>query len=376
MPQILLLYSSRKGGHRFPALGLAAALKQQQPAWNIKIVNFLDIIPLADNLDRFGRWGDLHLTRVWRHGFRRLHRGEPGYTGIFRLFLASVLANPSSRRRWCKAIGTADFIISFQPEVNCISAWLKKEFPTPLHTLVMDLVPHAGWVNQHIDYYYAVSDITRQELIRHDAPAERVMVTGAPVQPGLEAALNRSMAEQRQQLGLEKNLTTLLVMAGYLGTMVDYQGIINRLLNLDQPWQILVLTGRNRDLFHVLKQHPDPRLKVYYDVPSIHPLLRSADLVISKPGGMVITDALAHGKPMILIDPNAGSLQEVLFADLMEKQKAAIHLQNLEQIGEKVLEVINDPGQLRRMADICEDLGRKNRTASRFIARHIIQRLG
>ncbi len=376
MPTITLLYSSRKGGHRFPCLGLTAAINRMAPYARVNIVNLLDLIPMADGLDRLGRWGDLHLAWLWRRGYRRLHQGKTAFNDIYRLFLELILANPASRRRWRSAIGQTDLLVSFQPEVNCLAQWFKKEHRAPIHSIVMDIIPHAGWVDPRLDYYYAAMAITRQELIRHGAPAGRILVTGAPVQPGYEKVMSGSPAEQRRRLGLNPNLFTLLVMAGYLGNMVDYRGIINRLLSLNQAPQILVLAGQNRQLYQRLCRQSHPRLQVYQNVPSIHPLMWAADLVISKPGGMVIADALALGKPMILINPRAGSLQEIFFAAEMEKQGICLHLPDARPIGAVVQKIIEQPEISCRLVEAGQPLGRKNRAAARVIAEKILRACG
>ncbi len=376
MKHVALMFSSRKGGHRFPALALQRELSRvRDPSLRVTTINLLDQTPLADRLDRLGRWGDLHVTQVWRSGYARLSRADPVYTGLFRRFLTVVLANHASRRRWRSTLGTTDLIVSLQPEVNCIARWLKREFNVPIHTVVMDYIPHAGWTDPRLDYYYAGNEMTRDRLIGYGVPAGRIKVTGAPVQPGFENVMRTPVNEHRRRLNLDPILPTMLLMAGYLGTMVDYLGIIKALAALNRPLQILVVTGRNQALYRALQQQHDPRLRLYYDVPSIHTVMWASDLVISKPGGMVIADSLTLGKPMILIDPRAGSLQEVLFADLVEQQGAAIHLRDASQIGPVVRSILDDHERLRRMAEKARLLGTANRTAAAVITDHIVRRL-
>ncbi|MEO0216064.1 MAG: glycosyltransferase [candidate division WOR-3 bacterium] len=375
MYRIAILISSRKGGHKFPAEAIARFISSHYKDVEIKLYNLLDIIPLANFLDKIGRWGDLNLRAFWRTGYSQLSKGNPLYASLFKYFIATIFANKSSERKIKNKIGRIDLILSFQPEVNVIGKWLKRWFGVPLYTMIMDYSSHIGWSDESVDHYYVVNEIVHKQLIEYDVPEEKIEISGAPPQSGFEEMLKTPIPLQRKKLNLVEDLPTVLVMAGYLGKMVDYEGIIKALSGCKKRIQILVVVGRNYPLYQKLQELKIPDVHPFYNVPSIHEVMWPADLVISKPGGMVIADALSLGKPMVLIDPKAGSLQERIFAEHIEKQGAGIHLRSASEVKETIERLFEEPALLKKMSDIALNLGLKNRQAAERIAQGVVDKI-
>lgn len=373
MLKIAIMISSRKGGHKFPAEAVANYLLSANQGVEVKIYNLLDYLPLANFLDKLGRWGDLKLPVIWRMGYLSLMKGDPIYNRIFRSFLVGVFANKDSERRIKKALGRVDIILSFQPEINCIGRWLKKWFGVPLHTMVMDYSSHLGWADREVDYYYVVNEIVYEQLKNYGVSEEKMEITGAPSQRGFEDVLEAPLQSLRNRLNINPERFTILLLAGYLGRMVDYEGIIKTIKDLPLPIQILVVVGRNYKLYKKLEAQNLPEVFIYYNVPSIHQIMGAADLVISKPGGMVIADALCLGKPLLLINPRAGSLQEIIFARHIQRQGAGIHLKTISELGDAIKNLMQNPLILREMSETAKKLGLRNRSAGRVIAQNIIR---
>lgn len=363
--KVIILFASRKGGHRYPSEAVAKELQQQ--SIEAKVYNLLDYLPVINFVDKIGRWGDLHLRGLWRTSYKSLKKSES--ESLFsRLWIKIIgFVFGLHQRRIKRLIGKVDYIISFQPEINCAAKYLKGE--VPFYTMIMDYVIHRGWVGQGVDFYFVGNEIVQQELIQYGVSQQKILVTGVPAQWGFQEVLNKEISEQRKELGLKDGFTVLL-MAGYLGQMVDYTTILQQLSQL--RIQILVVTGRNKLLYDQLKKLCLTNTHLYYNVPSIHPIMYCADIVISKPGGMVIADALTLGKPMILVDPEAGSLQEILFAECVENQGAAIHLKNAKGVSDTVKRLLNNPAELESMRKKARVYGEKNRKAAKMIVENIV----
>jgi processive 1,2-diacylglycerol beta-glucosyltransferase len=373
MREVSIVICSRKGGHKFPAEAITHYLRSHYAnEINAKFVNFLDHIPIAGVFDSIGRWGDLKLPVIWKGGYSSLTKGYTLYSSLFKKGMAIALANTSAQRKIKTALGKTDLILSLQPEVNCIAGYLKEWFGVPVQAMVMDYSSHVGWADENISQYYVVNSFVYDQLIEYGIPKERIQITGAPSQRGFEEVTKNSVKVQRQKLGLKENLPTILIMAGYLGKMVDYVGIVNTLLKSNISLQLLMVFGRNRVMYEKFtKEFRNENIHLYYNIPSIHTVMWAADLIISKPGGMVIADSLTLGKPMMLIDPKAGSLQEIIFADYIEKQGVGIHLKNASDVKNRVKDLFSYPEKLNKLAEESKKLGIKNRTAAKTIAENI-----
>lgn len=372
MKRISILISSKKGGHKFPAESLVSYLKSNYPdKIEGRIVNLLDHIPLAYHLDKVGRWGDLKLRRLWRFGYANLHKGSSLYSRLYRRFITIVLGNKDSQRRIKNVLNKPDLIISFQPEVNCIAGWLHERFNVPVHTMVMDYSAHFGWTDRGISKYYVSNSIVHNQLLNYGVPKEKIQITGAPPQKGFEEVTKNTVEMQRQQLGVKTDLFTILIMGGFLGKMVDYPGIIKSLLKVKMPIQLVVVSGKNRAIYERIKKMNVENVHPYFNIPNIHTVMWAADLIISKPGGMVIADTLTLGKPMVLIDPKAGSLQEFIFAEYIAKQGVGIHLKDASEVRDTIEYLLSNPEKIDSMAKKSYELGEKNRNAARAIAEDI-----
>ncbi len=373
MKKIVLVYCSRKGGHKFPAESVGSYIESRyKKSIEATLVNLLDHIPSMSFLDRIGRWGDLKLPGLWRRGYSDLHEGASTYTDIYRRMVTLALANSDSRARIIKALGNPDLILSLQPEVNCIASYLRRWFEVPIHTVVMDYSAHIGWIHEAISQYYVSNSHVMEQLTKWGVAQERIEVTGAPSQRGFDEVMRCSIEEQRRKLDIKEDIPTILVMSGFLGKMIDYVGIIKGISKINIPHQLLVVYGKNEAMYNICKDMKDEDTHLYLNLPNIHPVMWASDIIISKPGGMVIADALALGKPMILIDPIAGSLQEIIFAELVSKQGVGLHLKDSSEVEDTLRDLLSNKDRLRDISKKAKELGLKNRNAARSIAKKIM----
>jgi len=94
-------------------------------------------------------------------------------------------------------------------------------------------------------------------------------------------------------------------MGGGLG-LEPLTSIVETLSKLDYPIQMMAVAGKNQEtrqeIEDITRKLSGP-VKVYGCVDNIHQLMEAADLLVTKPGGLTISEALAKGVPMITISP-------------------------------------------------------------------------
>ena len=81
-----------------------------------------------------------------------------------------------------------------------------------------------------------------------------------------------------------------------------------------------------------------------------------ADLIVSKPGGLTTSEALARGTPMAIVNPIPG--QESRNSDFLLENGAAIKINNVATLAHKVTELLRNPERLARMKTQASKLGR------------------
>jgi processive 1,2-diacylglycerol beta-glucosyltransferase len=229
----------------------------------------------------------------------------------------------------------------------------KGNLSIPLIAVVTDFAIHSYWVYQEVDLYCVASEEARKDLIRYGIEASRIVVTGIPISP--KFLKPRGKQAIRSRLGLDLKRPSVLVMGGSQG-MGPLQETIDQLQNLSI--QCLVATGLNRELFRALrKTHGrNKRVRLFGYTGRIHMLMEAADLLISKPGGLTSSEALAKNLPMILTSPIPG--QEERNARFLERRGVAREAHSPEEIASLVQSVLQNPSRLQRMVDRTRDLAR------------------
>jgi UDP-N-acetylglucosamine--N-acetylmuramyl-(pentapeptide) pyrophosphoryl-undecaprenol N-acetylglucosamine transferase len=194
-----------------------------------------------------------------------------------------------------------------------------------------------------------------------NAPTE---VTGTPIRKELKP-MDRKLA--REKLGLREDLTTLLVMGGSQGASGINQAVIKALPALhDLPIQVIHLSGA-RDERLVADNYQ--REKIPAHVAAFHHAMEevysAADLAIARSGAASLAELAAFSLPAILIPfPYAAEDHQTKNAEIFVRAGAAVLLKEsdltAESLAQKIRELIENPNQLQRLAEVSARLAPKN----------------
>ncbi len=178
-------------------------------------------------------------------------------------------------------------------------------------------------------------------------PNERITVSGIPINPVFQQAINRE--EERLRLGLIPKKPVLLLSAGAFG-VGPTEFMVERLLSLKHDAQTVVVCGRNAELKQRILQLVDnrgDRFKVLGYTEDMHKLMKMADIFIGKPGGMTTSEAIACGLPMCVVAPIPG--QEERNSDHLLEEGIAVKCNDLTTLPFKLDRLLEDPDRLARM---------------------------
>lgn len=162
----------------------------------------------------------------------------------------------------------------------------------PLITLITDISSHREWLHPYTDYYLAAAPKVKEELIEKGIDASRIMVSGIPVRRGFHS-------ETPSREGIpEKHL---LIMGGGLGLLPKSKSFYEELEQL-KGVKTTIITGNNVALYNALNglYKNVEVLPFVHDVPRY---MKNADLLISKPGGITLFEAVSANLPLLMFTP-------------------------------------------------------------------------
>jgi len=237
-----------------------------------------------------------------------------------------------------------------------ILAWLiaKRKLQARHVIVVTDYDVHAMWLCRTVDRYEVALPEAAEYLAGIGVPREKVRVTGIPIDPVFEVPVGRS--EARRKLGLSVDSRVLLISAGGYG-VGPVEQLVNGLLALGRPWQLVAIAGKGEKLRARLEQLSKSagkladgghRLVAVGFTKEMDQYMAAADALIGKSGGLTTSEALARGLPMILIEPIPG--QEERNADHLLEAGVAIRCNNLPAAAWKIGALMDNPEKLKAMS--------------------------
>ena len=266
----------------------------------------------------------------------------------------------------CVAGRLSRWLIAEQPDVVCTTHFLPAEVVASLRrdgrlrarliVAVTDLHPHAFWIVPGADHYAVASEGTRQTLIARGVAAERITVTGIPVDPRFAALPSSSAARARLQLPIDRPVA-LLTGGGFgVGPIRD---IVRRVVARDEARGrrlcLAVVCGHHPSLVRALERLSVPRevtLRVFGFTEEMPSLMAASDVLVTKPGGLTVSEALAVGLPMILYGTIPG--QEAHNEQFLLEQGVAVVAERPRAVADALAAWLRDPAQVdamrRRMA--------------------------
>jgi processive 1,2-diacylglycerol beta-glucosyltransferase len=376
---IWILYCSRKGGHTYPVKALDTYITENYNSnFSTKVINLLDILPTASLIEKLGRYGDLKFRRTWRYGYKNLQAENPVFLEIWRWVQGLLFNLDGLHKKLSTLAGKPDLIVSIQPEVNVLSPFFKKWYSVPIHTIIIDLAVHGLWLDKMIDHYYVFNSILSSELQKRGINLSHITVSGVPLRPSFSNIVKKDPKVIREKLGISDELPTLLLLGGLLGAMVDFNQVIQSIIDLDLPLQLLVIYGKNeksREKFSQMRQNSKTVIYPYGIVSNMDEMMWAADLVISKPGSVTMAESLALDKPMLVILPEAGSFQEFRFAQFLQENGAGRWIEKPDAAGPAVKEILFTPNLYQTMKANAQKLGRQSLTANNTIMENLIKSL-
>ena len=223
-----------------------------------------------------------------------------------------------------------DVIVSTHLFMSIIASRLREKGITnvPLISIVTDFCSHASYINPCVNQYIVSSVQMVDELESLGVDRNIIHPVGIPIMP-VFFEKDEKRDEHVSQLGFDPELKTVLIMAGSFG-VTDILKIYQNINEIELDFQIIVITGKNEKLFDAfnsilscnenyrvgeaqpnfdyekepsrkeIKFNVTKKTKLIYFTDEVEKYMHISDLIITKPGGLTVTESLASCLPMAL----------------------------------------------------------------------------
>lgn len=260
-----------------------------------------------------------------------------------------------------------DAVISTFPVAGGVVSDTKQGRPFVAATIITDFGVHRAWVHPATDLFFVACKEVREELVVGGVPWDRAVVSGIPVAEKFTAEFDR--ANLRREMGLADRFTTLLTAAA--AAPGDLRDIASQLAGCGI--QVAAVTGHNSRLkrrLDTLARKAD-LVKVFGYTDDMHKMMRAADVLVGKAGGLTVSEALAVGLPLIIYNPVPG--QELFNVDFLVNYGAGLLARDEDDVVEKVRFLSTHPERLTQMASNAGTLGKPE--AAQIICERVLAAL-
>ena len=247
---------------------------------------------------------------------------------------------------------------SMHPAALLSSIKTRRRFSLPTLGVLTDFGMHDFWIQPGIDSYCIAHESIPGLQDIGSEPA-RLLATGIPLMPGFRHP--PGTREARLRLRLDPDAPVVTVLGGGLGLGVD--AIAERLLARPGPLHVLVLVGRNdaarKSLAPLAGRYPG-RLGVWDWSEQMEVFIRAADVVVGKPGGITVAEALACGRPLLATHSLRG--QEGFNVRFLE-QHGVGQLVLEDELVERIESLLANRDELARIQQRAWTLGKRDAAA-------------
>jgi processive 1,2-diacylglycerol beta-glucosyltransferase len=338
--KIIITYVSAGAGHRKAAEAIYSYFKTRLQDVDIRLVDVLQKSTPGFREFYLRSYSFLvnYALFLWAFGFwitgRKLFCGFFKRLNLFidrlnlpALFSLLIQENP-------------DLVISTHFLPSEIVACLKAEgkIQSRLITVVTDFGLHPFWIYPGTDTYAVAAQSTREKLKGYGIPPDNIRVTGIPIAPQFLKLYDRHQICAK--LGIDAKKFTALVVTGSFG--IGPIEAITDLLHNDV--QMLVVCARNTKLYARLQAKQYLKVKIFGFVNNIEELMAASDLIITKPGGLGVSELLAMELAPIFICAIPG--QESENAKTLAGCGIGLSLKEPAKIKAAILDYLHHPDKL------------------------------
>lgn len=225
--------------------------------------------------------------------------------------------------------------------------------------IVTDFVFHPYWEEApNTDKVVIANDLLSMQAKVRGYSDDQIAPIGIPIRSKFATSTEKSDA--RDQLGIDKDKLTVLIMGGSMG-YGNLAGVVKKLDAIELDFQMLVVCGNNADAkASIEKLSLQKKAFIYGFVNNVDVMMDASDCIVSKPGGLTTSEALAKRLPMIIVNPIPG--QEDRNKDFLLNSGVAMAVTETCGLEEIIFQLFSNPDHIELMRKNIDHIKHPNST--------------
>ncbi len=344
--RVLLMYISENSGHHRASVSIENALKKlSDDIETVSINSFCYTNPILERIVNSTYMSVIkRKPEFWGYLY-----DNPGIVKKTQRLKDSIHRYNSQKMKNLIDKVDPDAVICTQAFPCGIMADFKKTYgyDTLLAGVLTDYAPHSYWLYDAVDMYFVPSEEARERLMINGIADSRITLSGIPIDP--KFTMVNDKGKIRESFSLAADDPVILVMGGSQG-LGPIRDIIRTLDNIKNNFQIVAVAGTNKKLYRYLSRlsgRLKKRLIVISYTDRIDELMDVSSAIITKPGGITISESLSKGLPILIVRPIPG--QEALNTEHLVKHKVGIKIQAMSDLETVVSELLSNRDALFSM---------------------------
>lgn len=350
--KIIILTMSTGNGHNKASSALCSYLKSQgADAVIVDAYKYFNKL-LSDLIEKGYLLATKYVPYIYGVFYRKIEKHDYSEAKIS----WSKFCNSFVARQFAKYISrqNPDLVVSTHPlAAYLLTTYMEKKLVnTKSIGIITDFCVHPFWEQTKMDYYVSVNEVITNQIVKKGLSKEKILPFGIPVD--MKFSKKYDKAEARKILGIpDKN--TIFIITGSMG-FGNIKKYVKALDNMKEDFQIISVCGNNKHMKQRIDEMSTKKVLFNYGfVDNVDVMMDAADFIITKPGGLTVSEAIAKKIPIILIDPIPG--QEDRNREFLLNNGLAVGVSDTLTVDEVLYELLHCETRCRQLSQMQELLG-------------------
>ena len=179
----------------------------------------------------------------------------------------------------------------------------------PIVNIVTDYYYHKSWLTKNAYRYFVANEDSKMAFVEAGVNSDKVKVFGIPINTNFDEKVDKKSWYEENNLLLNKK--TILLSAGAFGVTNNFEDVISNIMDIGNL-QVVIICGKNNQFKMRLEKNFEGKkdIEIIGYTNDMREWMQTSDVLITKAGGVIISEALASTIPLILLNPVPGQERE------------------------------------------------------------------